>query len=175
MYQKIKNLLWEYKKSLTPSSETTLLVSNFYNGKDIFERITRRLFEEICEDLFKRLNRPLVEALQQAYLNIQEISEIVLVGGYSRIPIIKIFLEKYFNIPKITRINDSINPEQTIAYRAKIMAAKILNKNEKSLADFYLLDDITPLSLGINVLNKSNIPEIKKRRRYNECNYKKTK
>ena len=55
------------------------------------------------------------------------------------------------------------------------MAAKILNKNEKSLADFYLLDDITPLSLGINVLNKSNIPEIKKRRRYNECNYKKTK
>ena len=88
----------------------------------------------------------------------EEINEIVLVGESVKIPRIKAFLKEYFN--GIIRINDSINPEETIAYGATIMAAKLLKKKE----DLYLhnLMDITPLSLGINILNNSPDPEIKK-------------
>ena len=60
-----------------------------------------------------------------------------------------------------TIINDSINPDETIAYGATLMAAKILIKKDDNLANFNLMD-ITPLSLGINVKNNSKDPEIKK-------------
>ena len=167
--KKLKISCENIKRVLSSSFETTLLVSNFYNGNDIFETITRNEFEEICDDLFERLKLPLEEALVDAHLNKEEISEIVLVGGSSRIPKIKTFLKKYFDIPDkikakeeaITRINDSINPDETVAYGATIMAAKILIKKDNNLAGFSLMD-ITPLSLGINVLNKSTDPEIKK-------------
>ena len=168
--KKLKISCESIKRVLSSSSETTLFVSNFYNGNDIFETITRQEFEEICQDLFDRLKIPLEEALTDAHLNREEISEIVLVGGSSRIPKIKTFLRDYFIIPEtnknknvegITKINDSINPDETVAYGATIMAAKILIKKDNNLAGFSLMD-ITPLSLGINVLNKSTDPEIKK-------------
>ena len=168
--KKLKISCENIKRVLSSSFETTLFISNFYNGNDIFETITRREFEEISQDLFDRLKIPLEDALTDAQLNREEISEIVLVGGSSRIPKIKTFLKEYFNIPDnnknkniegITKINDSINPDETVAYGATLMAAKILIKKDNNLAGFSLMD-ITPLSLGINVLNKSTDPEIKK-------------
>ena len=114
--KKLKISCENIKRVLSSSFETTLYVSNFYNGNDIFETITRKEFEEICQDLFERLKNPLEEALVDAHLNKEEISEIVLVGGSSRIPKIKTFLKEYFNINDkkktqaegVTRINDSI-------------------------------------------------------------------
>ena len=158
------------KRVLSSNEDTTLYLSNFYKGNDIYETITKNEFQNLCNDLFQRLKPPIDDALEYAKLTKNEISEIVLVGGSSRIPKVKLFLKQYFNIKdsnKInnpenqkTRINDSINPDETVAYGATLMAAKLSLKNN-NIANFSLMD-ITPLSLGINVRNKSTNPEIKK-------------
>ena len=168
--KKLKIACEKIKRVLSDSQETTLSLHNFYNNSDIMKTITRIEFENLCIDLFDRLKIPLVDALEDAHLNKNEIDEIVLVGGSSRIPKIKFFLQEYFNIPlnksqtkgsnKIF-INDTINPDEAVAYGATLMAAKILIKNDNNLAGFSLMD-ITPLSLGINVKNNSPDSEIQK-------------
>ena len=170
--KKLKIACENIKRVLSSNLETTLFINNFYNNNDIMERITKNEFENLCQDLFNRLKIPIEEALVDAKLEKGEISEIVMVGGSSRIPKIKAFLNQMFNnidpnniqtntSNLKTKINDTINPDETVAYGATLMAAKILMKNDKNLTGFSLMD-ITPLSLGINVKNDSTNPEIQK-------------
>ena len=168
--KKLKISCENIKRVLSNNTETTLYIHDFYKNNDIMEIITRDEFENSCKDLFERLKKPLNEALEDAHLNKDEIGEIILVGGSSRIPKIKTFLKEYFNIlsksqtkngSKIIKINDTINPDEAVAYGATLMAAKILIKEDTKLAGFNLMD-ITPLSLGINVKNNSTNEEIKK-------------
>ena len=153
-----KNNEIELCKYLVSNLVSTLSITNFYNGNDILEDINRKEFEKLCQDLFERLKVPLDEALSDAKLSRDEISEIVLVGGSSRIPKVKSILKEYFEGVKI---NDIINPEEAIAYGATLMAAKILNIKNNNFKGFNLMD-ITPLSIGINAKNNSTDPEIKK-------------
>ena len=160
--KKLKLSCENIKRVLSNNTETTLFIHNFYNNNDIMENITRAEFEEKCEDLFDRLKNPLEKALADANLNKDEIGEIVLVGGSSRIPKIKTFLQDFFKKgSKKIKINDTINPDETVAYGATLMAAKILIKKDSNLAEFNLMD-ITPLSLGVEVKNNSKDPEIQK-------------
>ena len=145
------------KKTLSFSKETILKINDFYNKEDICMPIKREEFEDICNDLFKKLEISLEDALINAKLTKKEINEIILVGGSTRIPKIKTILENYFPNCKI---NDSINPDEAVAYGATIEAEKILNNQNESISNF-LLRDITPLSLGTNAVNKSKDPKIK--------------
>ena len=156
------------KKVLSSNIETRICLNNFYKGNDLLEDISRSQFEYFCSDLFEKLKKPIDDALHDAKLKKNEIGEIVLVGGSSRIPKVKQILKDYFNIQDLkgsnksknqTIINDSINPDETVAYGATLMAAKILIKNDSNLQGFNLMD-ITPLSLGINVKNNSKDPDI---------------
>ena len=156
--QKLKIFCENIKRILSNNLDSTLSITNFYNGNDILENIERKEFEYLCKDLFNRLEESIDIALADAKLSRDEISEIVLVGGSSRIPKVKTFLKEYFEGVKI---NDTINPDETIAYGATLMAAKILIKKDDNLQGFNLMD-ITPLSLGLNVKNNSTDPEIKK-------------
>ncbi len=157
--KKLKIACENIKRVLSNSLESTLSITNFYNGNDIFENIERKEFEKLCQPLFDKLQSPIEDALSDAKLSRNEISEIVLVGGSSRIPKVKSFLKEYFEGVKI---NDTINPDETIAYGATLMAAKILNKKDDETLKGFNLMDITPLSLGLNVKNPSEDPEIKK-------------
>ena len=167
--KRLKIACEKIKRVLSNDLETTLVLSNFYNNNDIMETIKRSEFEDLSEDLFNRLKIPIEEALVDAKLDKGEINEIVMVGGSSRISKIKVLLNQYFNNIDSnkstknlkTKINDSINPDETVAYGATLMAAKILIKKDNNLSGFSLMD-ITPLSLGINVKNESNNPEIQK-------------
>ena len=96
-------------------------------------------------------------ALSNAHLTKDNINQIVLVGGSTRIPKVKQIVENYFPGCKI---NDKINPDEAVAYGATIDAEKILHNKDNNITNFHLLD-ITPLSLGTNVLNKSQDPKIK--------------
>jgi molecular chaperone DnaK (HSP70) len=87
-----------------------------------------------------------------------DISEVVLVGGSSRLPMIKDLIKKIFNNCKI---NDSIDPDETVAVGATLMAAKILNKKDNLISGFNLID-ITPLSLGVEVINEDKDDKIRK-------------
>ena len=146
------------KRVLSIEKETTLCLNNFYNNQDIFEDISRNSFEYLCKDLFEKLKEPVDDALAYAKLTAKDINEIVLVGGSTRIPHIKTILkEKFENI----KINDQINPDETVAYGATLVAAKILIKRDNLLLGFNLMD-ITPLSLGVEVVNDSEDEEIRK-------------
>ena len=147
------------KKILSSNSQAILSINNFYNRKDILQIIQRNELESITLDLIERLKEPIKNALIDAKLTKNEISEIVMVGGSSRIPKVKEFLKEYFNEVKI---NDSINPDEIVAYGATLMAANILIKKDNNLLKGFNLMDITSLSLGINTINNNPDPEIRK-------------
>ena len=144
------------KKVLSYNEQATLCINHFYNNKDIDRIVTKKDFETLCDDLFEKIMKPLDDALIDKKITEQEIKQIILVGGSTRIPKIKEMLKKKF--PN-TNINDTINPDETVAFGATLMAAKIIIK-DKFTSEFNLMD-ITPFSLGTNVLNNSSIPEIK--------------
>ena len=158
LIKKLKISCENIKKILSTHLNTTLNITNFYNNKDLLKRIDRREFEEICKDLFEKLKIPLDKALQDAKLSSKDIEEIVLVGGSTRIPKIKSFLKEKFGDK--CKINDSINPDEAVAYGATLMAAKILFKRDKKLTGFNLLD-INPLSLGVATYNDSKDKDIR--------------
>ena len=145
------------KKTLSNSKKATLKIDKFNKKEDLIEEITREEFEAICHNLFKKLETPLEIALANAKLTRNDINEVILVGGSTRIPKVKQIVRNYF--PK-SKINDSINPDEAVAFGATIEAEKINHNKNSSISNFLLLD-ITPLSLGTNVLNKSENKEIK--------------
>ena len=143
------------KKILSSSEGTILRINNFYNNQDLVEPITRKEFEDICKDLFVKLELSLDESLKNAQLSKTEIDEIILVGGSTRIPKVKEIVKNYF--PKC-KINDSINPDEAVAYGAAIHAEKRLHNRGDAISNIHLYD-ITPLSLGIEVKNNSTDPD----------------
>ena len=155
--KKLKIYCESIKKKLSDSDEQTLFIENFFENEDLKIRIKREEFEDKCIDLFRRLEKSLDDALINAKLTKNEIKEIILVGGSTRIPKVKKIVENYFPNCKI---NDSVDADQAVAIGATIEAEKILHNNNESISNF-LLKDITPLSLGTNVLNKSTDPKIK--------------
>ena len=146
------------KKILSTSEETTLRISNFYNEQDLNEKITREDFEKECSHLFSKINASLDDALITSKIKKDDIGEIILVGGSTRIPKVKQVVKEFFPNCKI---NDSINADEAVAYGATLAAEKILYNKDGIMANFHLLD-IIPLSLGTDIKNNSTDLEIQK-------------
>ena len=159
--RKLKISCEKIKRVLNSSKETQLYIHNFYDNKDILEKITEAKFNTLCKDLIAKLRKPLDDVISDAKISKNDISEIVLVGGSTRLSMVRIFITHYFNGCEI-KINDSINPDEAIAYGATLMAAKISKKKIGILSDFNLMD-ITPLSLGIETQNNSKDSKIRDR------------
>ena len=145
------------KIKLSSEKEVLIDIDDFYNNELLHIKLTRILFEDICQDLFNRLLLPFDKIIEKCPNSIESISEIVFVGGSTRIPKVKQLVQNYFYD---IHINDTINPDETVAYGAAIQAAK-LNKQGGDILNDVILMDITPFSLGINVYNKSKNIEIK--------------
>ena len=137
------------KKILSNAESAILRINNFYMNEDISEKITRKEFEEECQPLFKRIEECLDDALTSKNLNKEDINQIILVGGSTRIPKIKELVQNFF--PKC-KINDKINPDEAVAYGATIDAEKLLHNKDNNISNFHLID-IVPLSLGTNIKN----------------------
>ena len=146
------------KKILSSAKQTILRIQNFYKNKDIIESITRKEFEDNCEHLFKKLEISLEDALKNAKLKAEDIHEIILVGGSTKIPKVKEIIRNYF---KNSKINDIINPDEAVAFGATLRAEKILHNRDEAISNLHLLDAI-PLSLGTNIKNISKDENIKK-------------
>ena len=120
----------------------------FLSNNDSFSTQLNELNLSITKEIFEDLILPLITktidccklAVSDANIALQEIETIVMVGGSTRIPGVKLAVSNYFNQP----VNDTINPDEVVALGAAIQA-DILAGNNK---DFLLLD-ITPLSLGL--------------------------
>nr|CAD7597731.1 unnamed protein product [Timema genevievae] len=133
------------KRTLSSSTEANLEIDALMDGIDVYTKISRARFEELCADLFRSTLQPVEKALQDAKLDKGAIHDVVLVGGSTRIPKIQSLLQNYFCGKQL---NLSINPDEAVAYGAAVQAA-ILSGDTSSQIQDVLLVDVTPLSLGI--------------------------
>ena len=137
------------KRLLSISEEIPIYVDNFYIDETLYIVVTKAKFEDLCKDLFAKLTKPIDDILHQSKLGISDIKEVVMVGGSTRIPKIKEIITSFFESVKI---NDTINPDEAVAYGAAVDAYKIHSKKKAVLNDIILLDT-TPFSLGLGVEN----------------------
>ena len=133
------------KRTLSSATQTSIEIDSLYDGIDFYSSITRARFEELCMDLFRGTMDPVERALKDSRLSKNQIHEIVLVGGSTRIPKIQQLLSNYFDGKELAK---NINPDEAVAYGAAVQAA-ILTGNTSSKTDELVLLDVAALSLGL--------------------------
>lgn len=133
------------KRTLSSATVANIEIDSLYEGIDFSGTITRAKFENLCEDIFKRIMAPIDQVLADSKLSKAQIDEVVLVGGTTRIPKIQQLLTEYFNGKELCK---SINPDECVAYGAAVQAAILTGAQDSKISDLLLLD-VCPLSLGL--------------------------
>jgi len=135
------------KRTLSSGSMAQIEIDSLYEGIDFFTSISRAKFESLCLPLFNKCIEPISKVLRDASISKNQIDEVVLVGGSTRIPKIQELLINYFNGKELNR---KINPDEAVAYGACVQAAILSGSTSgEDQADEILLLDVAPLSLGI--------------------------
>ena len=148
--QKLKREVEKAKRALSNVHEARIEIDDLISGVDFSEVLTRAKFEEINADLFKKTLIPVQEALQAAGLKKEQIDEIVLVGGSTRIPKVQRLIKDFFNGKELNR---GINPDEAVAYGAAVQGANLCGAyDDQSNSEKILIIDRTPLSFGIETV-----------------------
>ncbi|AZL89496.1 heat shock 70 kDa protein-like protein [Megavirus baoshan] len=150
---KLKNAVENAKKLLSTVEKTVICVDDFYNGKKIYFVLSRQLFEMICNDLFIMCIKPIKDVLESANLTCDDIDDVILVGGSTRIPKIQSLILEYFKNTNIKSLTSSLNPDEVVSAGASIYGY-IMTHNEDPFSENLVLLDITPLSLGVETLQR---------------------
>jgi len=145
--QRVKEAAEKAKIELSSMQETTVnlpfITADQTGPKHLQVSITRAKFESICEDLFKRLRDPCLQAIKDAKIDASKIDEVVLVGGSTRMPRAAQIAKEIFG----KEPNRTVNPDEVVAIGAAIQGG-VLQGEVKDV----LLLDVTPLSLGVETL-----------------------
>ena len=143
--RRLRSACEKAKRILSSTSNAQIEVDALYEGRDFITKITRAKFEGLCFDDFNRCMEPVEKVLNDSGINKDQIDDIVLVGGSTRIPRIIDMLRDYFKKePK-----RDINPDEAVAYGAAIQAAILSRHEVDEKIDSMVLIDVAPLSLGL--------------------------
>src|SRR2546427_1454258 len=146
--QRLKEAAEKAKCELSSAGETEInlpfITADASGPKHLLLKLTRSRFEQLAMDLFERSLPPCRRALEDAGMKPEDIHEVVLVGGSTRIPKIQELVKEFF---KKKELNKEVNPDEVVAVGAAVQAG-VLGGDVKDL----LLLDVTPLSLGIETL-----------------------
>ena len=115
--QKLRREAERAKRALSSQHQVRVEIESLVEGVDLSEPLTRARFEELNDDLFKKTLTPVKKALEDAGKEKNEIDEIVLVGGSTRIPKVQELLKSYFNGKEP---NKGVNPDEAVAYGAAV-------------------------------------------------------
>ena len=145
--QRLKEAAEKAKIELSNSSETEINLPyvTAVDGvpKHLVKRLSRAKFEQLADDLFNRMLEPCRNALKDAGYTTNDINEVILVGGSTRIPKVQEMVEKFFG----RKPSKGVNPDEVVAIGAAIQGG-VLTGEVKDV----LLLDVTPLSLGIETM-----------------------
>jgi len=144
IYHRIRDVAEKAKIELSFTKETEINLPYLYSDesgpKHLKEILTRKMLEQLTKDLVDKTIPYIDEALEKADMTKKNIDDIILVGGQTRMPLIKMKLEAYFDKP----LKAEINPDEVVASGAAVQGALLGGE----MKDIVLLD-VTPLSLGI--------------------------
>ena len=142
--QRLKEAAEKAKKELSSSLQTDInlpyLTADASGPKHLNVSLTRSKFEELIRDLVEKTRIPCEKAIKDAGLTLNDINEVILVGGSTRIPLVQETVKNIFN----KEPNKSVNPDEAVAMGAAVQGG-IIKGDVKDV----LLLDVTPLSLGI--------------------------
>ncbi len=145
--QRLKEAAENAKKELSTATETEInlpfITADATGPKHLVMKITRAKFESLIEDLVEKTITKIDEVLKESGLSKNEIKEVVMVGGSTRVPLVQEKVKAYFG----KELNKSVNPDEVVAIGAAIQGG-VLTGDVKDV----LLLDVTPLSLGIETL-----------------------
>jgi len=145
--QRIRDEAEKAKKELSSATETEInlpyITMDDSGPKNLLIKITRAKFEELVSDLVERSIEPCRKVLADAGLQANQIDEVILVGGSTRVPMVLKKVEEFFG----KKPNASVNPDEAVAIGAAVQAGIISG----DVRDVLLLD-VSPLSLGIETL-----------------------
>ena len=156
--RRLRTSVEKAKRTLSTATQASVEIDSLAEGIDYQTTITRAKFEQLCDSVFKRTIAPLDQLLTDAKVDKNSIDEIVMVGGSSRIPRIRQLLMDYFGGKKL---NDSVNPDEAVAYGAAVQAHILNGGGNDKTADIILLD-VAPLSLGLETAGGIMTPLIKR-------------
>ncbi|MDA9667002.1 molecular chaperone DnaK [Luminiphilus sp.] len=155
--QRLKEAAEKAKIELSSSQQTEVnlpyITADATGPKHLVVKLSRSKLESLVEDLVKRSLTPMKIALQDAGLSPNEVQDIILVGGQTRMPMVQEAVTEFFG--KETR--KDVNPDEAVAMGASIQGA-VLAGDVKDV----LLLDVTPLSLGIETMGSVATPLIEK-------------
>jgi Fe-S protein assembly chaperone HscA len=145
LVQRLRSAMIEAKIALSSAEAVDVEVA-LPDGRLYQRRITREMFEEMAEAIVERTLGPCRQALKDAGLTAGQVDEVVLVGGSTRIPLVRRQVEALFG----RKPHTELNPDEVVALGAAVQA-NILAGGSAETKDMLLLD-VTPLSLGIEAL-----------------------
>jgi L1 cell adhesion molecule like protein len=134
------------KRTLSSSTQAHIEIDSLFDGVDFNSTITRARFEDLCMDYFKKCMEPCEKVLRDSKIAKNQVHEVVLVGGSTRIPKVQNMLSEFFNGKEPCK---SINPDEAVAYGATVQAAILSGADKSEKLSELLLLDVTPLSLGL--------------------------
>ncbi len=145
--QRLKEAAEKAKMELSGTNSTDInlpfITADQSGPKHLNYQLTRAKFEQLVDDLITRTLEPMKQALKDAGMQPNEVDEVILVGGSTRIPKIQQIVKDFFG----KEPNKGVNPDEVVAVGAAIQGA-VLTGEQKDV----LLLDVTPLSLGIETL-----------------------
>jgi heat shock protein 5 len=143
--QKLRREVEKAKRALSATHSARIEIESFFDGEDFSETLTRAKFEELNNDLFRGTLKPVQKVMEDGEMKKNEIDEIVLVGGSTRIPKVQQLVKEFFNGKEPSK---GINPDEAVAYGAAVQAGVLSGEDN---VDVVLLD-VCPLTLGIETV-----------------------
>jgi len=145
--QRLKEAAENAKKELSAATETEVnlpfITADATGPKHLVIKLTRAKFESLVEDLIEKTIVKVGEVLKESGLSKNDIKEVIMVGGSTRVPLVQEKLKAFFG----KELNNSVNPDEVVAAGAAIQGGVLVG----DVKDVLLLD-VTPLSLGIETL-----------------------